>query len=334
MFTFGVGYDVNTALLDKIASVNGGVSDYVEPKEDLEIKVSSFFAKINYPVLTDLQLEMGGIETDLQYPRTLPDIFKGTQLSLIGRYRNQADLNNIRLRLTGRTNSREQNFYYDNQRFPLREEKNDFLPRLWATRRVGWLMEQVRTNGEQQELRDEIVDLGTRYGIVTPYTSYLAIEEDAPKDVLSVTDSNRVVNRPEARRGGVRDKSAPRPMSSAPPAKTTSAMSIDGASGAGAVMQSKKERVQREALRVDDEDSRSISARNVKGKTFYMRDGVWTDAEFKESARLPETTLVFGSDAYFALLKRLPRLADYFALGESVIVVDEGRVYRVGAATK
>jgi len=48
-----------------------------------------------------------------------------------------------------------------------------------ATRRVGWLMEQIRSNGEQQELRDEIVDLGTRYGIVTPYTSYLALEPGA-----------------------------------------------------------------------------------------------------------------------------------------------------------
>jgi Ca-activated chloride channel family protein len=336
VFTFGVGYDVNTALLDKLASANGGVSDYVEPKEDLEIKVSSFFAKINYPVLTDLKLEMGGIETDLQYPRTLPDVFKGSQLSLIGRYRNQADLNNIRLRLTGRTNSREQNFYYDNQRFPLREEKNDFLPRLWATRRVGWLMEQVRTNGEQRELRDEIVDLGTRYGIVTPYTSYLAIEADAPEDVMNATESpsNRIIaGRTEERRGGVREKSA-RPLSNAPAAKPSPAMSIDGATGAGAVMQSKKERVQREALRVDDEDSRAIAARSVKGKTFYNRSGVWTDAEFKESARLPETALVFGSDAYFALLKRFPRLADYFALGESVVVVDEGRVYRVSGATK
>ena len=49
LFTFGVGYDVNTALLDKLAAENGGVADYVEPKEDLEVKVSNFFAKVNYP---------------------------------------------------------------------------------------------------------------------------------------------------------------------------------------------------------------------------------------------------------------------------------------------
>ncbi|HKQ51598.1 MAG TPA: VIT and VWA domain-containing protein, partial [Pyrinomonadaceae bacterium] len=180
LFTFGVGYDVNTSLLDKLAAENGGVADYVEPKENLEIKVSNFFAKINYPVLTDLALNLGGVETDLVYPRSLPDLFKGTQVTLIGRYRNEADLRRITVNLKGKTGTTSRTYDFTNLNFPLREEENDFLPRLWATRRVGWLMEQIRTNGEQKELRDEIVDLGTRYGIVTPYTSYLALEPNDP----------------------------------------------------------------------------------------------------------------------------------------------------------
>ena len=175
LFTFGVGYDVNTTLLDKLAAENGGVADYVEPKEDLEVKVSNFFAKVNYPVLTDLRLDMAGVETDLVYPRALPDLFRGSQITLIGRYRNPIDMDFVRLQLSGKSGGTNRTFFYNNLRFPLRTESNDFLPRLWATRRVGWLMEQVRTNGEQKELRDEIVDLGTRYGIVTPYTSYLAL---------------------------------------------------------------------------------------------------------------------------------------------------------------
>jgi Ca-activated chloride channel family protein len=184
LFTFGVGYDVNTALLDKLAAENGGVADYVEPKENLEVKVSNFFAKINYPVLADLRLDMPDVQTDLIYPRNLPDLFRGTQLTLIGRYRNANSENRVRLLLAGTSNGKPRSIYYDNLRFPLRDEANDFLPRLWATRRVGWLMEQVRTNGEQKELHDEIVDLGTRYGIVTPYTSYLALESEAtPRDV-------------------------------------------------------------------------------------------------------------------------------------------------------
>lgn len=341
LFTFGVGYDVNTALLDKLAAENKGTADYVEPKEDLEIKVSNFFAKVNYPVLTDLALNMGGVETDLIYPRDMPDLFKGTQLTFIGRYRNHADLRNINLRLTGKTNQDRKEFTYSNLSFPIKEDDNDFLPRLWATRRVGWLMEQVRSNGENKELRDEIVDLGTRYGIVTPYTSYLALEQNA-QPVTTGTTAEAV--RPNDDRGAFRRDRNVAPLKSPAPASTLSnksgagtyagGVALDGAratTGEAAVQQSKRAREQQEANRVaKDEDSSAV--RNAGSKTFYLRDGVWTDAEFKEAARLPETTLEFGSEAYFALLKREPRLAEFFALGERVVVVLDGRVYRVNAS--
>ena len=328
LFTFGVGYDVNTALLDKLASENGGVADYVEPKENLEIKVSNFFAKINYPVLTDLVLNLGGVQTDLVYPRNLPDLFKGTQITLIGRYRNADDLRRVNVLLTGRTGRAPRTYSFENLRFALREEENDFLPRLWATRRVGWLMEQIRTNGEQKELRDEVVDLGTRYGIVTPYTSYLALEPNAVVDGMQVTG------------GGRRDAPRNRPVARAPMADFgvgRSAASTDAAkaqTGAVAVQQSKRERAQQETVTIfsEEKDSSSSVVRNVGTKTFYLRDGVWTDSEFKAEARKPETTLTFGSDEYFALLSREPRLGEFFALGERVIVVYEGRVYRVNAS--
>ena len=320
LFTFGVGYDVNTALLDKLAAENGGVADYVEPKEDLEVKVSNFFAKVNYPVLTDLKLDMAGVQTDLVYPRALPDLFRGSQLILIGRYRNPIDLDFVRLQLSGAANGANKDFFYNNLRFPMREDANDFLPRLWATRRVGWLMEQVRSNGEQQELRDEIVDLGTRYGIVTPYTSYLALEPGATtRDVTSLPLNNRGV-------GAGRPTNAPRPTpdvyKSADARATT---------GAAAVQQSKRAREQQEVMRVDGE-SASSAIKTAGGKTFYLREGVWTDADFKPSSGLPETVVKFGSDEYFALLKQKPQLATFFALGERVTVILGGRVYRVNAA--
>ena len=316
LFTFGVGYDVNTTLLDKLASENGGVADYVEPKEDLEVKVSNFFAKINHPVLTDLQLDMAGVETDLMYPRSLPDLFKGSQLTIIGRYRNPIDMDYVRLKLTGSSRGTSRTFLYNNLRFPLREETNDFLPRLWATRRVGWLMEQVRTNGEQKELRDEIVDLGTRYGIVTPYTSYLALE-GADQQVLTNAPRNNL----GFMSGGRRANAPPPP-----------AADVNATTGASAVMQSKRAREQQESAKVDF-GSVSSAVRNVGGKTFYLRDDVWTDSEFKTGSTLPETIVKFGSDDYFNLLKQKPRLGDFFSLGERVVVVFEGRVYRVNAAT-
>ncbi|HYN85083.1 MAG TPA: VIT and VWA domain-containing protein [Pyrinomonadaceae bacterium] len=330
VFTFGVGYDVNAPLLDKLASDNGGVADYVEPKEDIEVKISNFFNKVNYPVLTDIRLDMGAVETDLVYPRELPDLFRGTQITLLGRYRNEYDLRATTLRLMGRAGGDERAFTYTNLNFPLNETQNDFLPRLWATRRVGWLMEQIRTNGESQELRDEIVDLGTRYGIVTPYTSYLALEPGAaPANEVTVTGGAR---REAERRGagagrsGGFTMSAPRPAADARAKATT---------GADAVQMSRQTRAQQDALRVIDGSESDEGAagrdavRKVGDKTFYLREGVWTDAEFKAEARLPETTLVFASEEYFDLVRREPQLAKYLALGERVVVVFKGRVYRV-----
>jgi Ca-activated chloride channel family protein len=318
VFSFGFGYNVNTALLDKLASDNGGVADYVEPNEDLEARVSSFFAKVNSPVLTDLRLDMGGVETDLVYPRTLPDVFRGSQVILIGRYKNDGDMNYVRLQLSGKSGGSSKEFVYNNQRFSLREEANDFLPRLWATRRVGWLMEQIRTNGEAAELRDEVVDLGTRYGIVTPYTSYLALEPGAgPQAITRVAGAGGV-----GKTGNFKiDNAAPRPL------KPADARVMTGTLG---VQESKRARSQQDAERFD-KDALSASVRTVGGKTFYLRDGVWTDSEFKPESKLPETALKFGSDEYFAVLNKKPRLGDFFALGEKVIVVYEGKVYRVTA---
>jgi len=330
LFTFGVGYDVNTQLLDKLAAENGGAADYIEPKEDLEVKVSNFFAKVTHPVLTDLQVDMGGVETDLVYPRSLPDIFRGTQLTLIGRYRNANDLRNISLRLTGDSGgNRSRTFTYTGERFPLIEDGNDFLPRLWATRRVGWLMEQIRANGEGRELRDEIVDLGTRYGIVTPYTSYLALESSSTSQTND--EMMRISPLPmNGRRAARRDRAPSMPSNNA----SAGSGNFSVTTGAEAVQMSKGVRAQQETVTVTgDSPATSATKRDVRGKTFYLREGVWTDAEFKAEARLPETTLAFGSDDYFTLLKQQPRLAEFFALSERVIVVFNSHVYRVGKAS-
>lgn len=316
LFTFGVGYDVNTALLDKLAAENGGTADYVEPKEDLEVKVSNFFTKVNYPVLTDLQLDMGGAKTDLLYPRNIPDVFRGSQVTLIGRYNNPVALESVSLRLSGKSSGQSRSYTYDKLSFPLRAETNDYLPRLWATRRVGWLMEQIRSNGEQKELRDEIVDLGTRYGIVTPYTSYLALEQG---------EVSRFMNFQGRRaRGNVSST-----MDSAPPPMTTP--SVGATTGAGAVQLSKRSLEQQQAVKLREE-TRTDAVQHVAGKTFYQIDNVWTDSEFKRDSGLPETVVSFGSDEYFALLKQHPKLGSYFSLGERVLVVFEGRVYKVNAA--
>ncbi|NNE65950.1 MAG: VWA domain-containing protein [Pyrinomonadaceae bacterium] len=306
LFPFGVGYDVNTRLLDKLASENSGVADYVEPKEDLEIKVSNFFTKVNSPVLTNIKMDYGALQPDLLYPKKVTDIFKGTQMAVVGRYKNSSDMENISFRLTGKTGQRSRTFSYNNLSFPLRARKNEFLPRLWATRRVGWLVEQIRTNGDNKELRDEIVQLGTRYGIVTPYTSYLATDGSERGDV------------------GRRRMSAPR---AAP------------ATGALAVADSKKARSQQnklsesfeedELLRtaVDKDGNRTVSKTGTK--TFYLTDGVWIDSEFDETRKLKEVSVTFGSNEYFELVNKDKEIAQYLAIGKKLVLVWKGKVYRI-----
>jgi len=240
------------------------------------------------------------------------------------------------LRLTGRAGEATRSFAYNNLSFPLNTERNEFLPRLWATRRVGWLMEQIRTNGEQKELTDEIVDLGTRYGIVTPYTSYLAVEPEragvtvrSEGDLRALPMSSPSVS--NGRRGGVGGSGAAtaRDMPAPPPKEAAKATT-----GEAAVRESKRARAQQNAVTIDGADEDEVlrvetGAQKVGDKTFYLREGVWVDSEFKAEAKLPETTLAFGSDEYFDLIKREPQLARFFSLGERVVVVYKGRVYRV-----
>ena len=313
IFPFGFGYDVNTALLDKLGSENSGISDYVQPKEDLEVKVSNFFARVSSPVLSDLDLDLGGVQADLMYPRKLTDLFKGNQVTIMGRYKNASDLKNLTVLLRGKSGGENRTFNYSNLDFPLRNEENDFLPRLWASRRVGWLIEQIRLNGETKELKDEIVDLGTRFGIVTPYTSYLAtdgsVANAAPTDSRQLTELSR-----------------------------SAAKKMSPQSGGDAVRQSVQQNVMKENTFILDGASgldKQIIVRNsaqnqfIANKNFIQQSNVWVDAEFRPELKQSEVNLKFGSEEYFATVSREKELAQYFALGEEVVVVWKNRVYRV-----
>ena len=314
IFPFGFGYDVNTALLDKLGTDNGGISDYVQPKENLEVKVSNFFAKVSAPVLSDLEVDLGPVHAESVYPRKIGDLFKGMQAVIIGRYRNESDLKNITLQLRGKSGRENRTFTYGDLDFPVRSEENDFLPRLWASRRVGWLVEEIRNNGETKELRDEVVELGTRYGIVTPYTSYLA------------TDGTFEMNARDSRGAVV---SAPK-----------SEAKMRASSGADAVQMSVQQNAMKEnrslgaSSRKKDAEEQVIvrntdSDRFVANRSFYRQGNVWMDSDFKSEQKLPETNIKFASDEYFDLINREKGIAQYFAIGEEVVVVWKNRVYRV-----
>ncbi len=169
LHVFGVGYDVNTHLLDRLSSENGGSVTYVQPGENLESVLAAFYGKIASPVLTGVEIEFGGMAVADVYPRVLPDMFRGSSLLLSGRFRATSASATVTVRGMAGTEARE--FHYT---FPLDgSRRQDFVPRLWATRRIGDLLDKVRVAGESAALIEEIRELGLAYGLVTPYTTFV-----------------------------------------------------------------------------------------------------------------------------------------------------------------
>ncbi len=313
IFPFGFGYDVNTALLDKIGTENGGISDYVQPKEDLEVKVSGFFSRVSSPVLSGLELDLGSLEVEMMYPRKLGDMFKGMQLAIIGRYKNASDLRNIAFTLRGKSGDANRTFRYDNLDFPERSTDNDFLPRLWASRRVGWLVEEIRINGESKELRNEVVELGTKYGIVTPYTSYLATDGSMVSNTRDTSGQVMALPGAERRMRAVSGDDAVQMSVQQNAQKTNAKVATD-----------RKESAENQVIVRRTATNQFVGNRNF----FYEKNG-WVDAEYVAERKLPETNVKFGSEEYFKLVERERELAKYLSIGEEVIVVWNSRVYRV-----
>ncbi len=175
VFTFGVGFDVNTKLLDALSETTRGDREYVRPEEDVEIKVSSLFDKVASPVLTDVKVALDGADAYDVYPRELPDVFRGSQLLVAGRYRGQGMKT---LRLTGNLGSERREWTWEVD-LPGALARNDALRPLWASRKVGFLLDQIRIHGSNAELVEEVKRLGREFAIVTPYTSFLVVEEGA-----------------------------------------------------------------------------------------------------------------------------------------------------------
>ncbi len=297
LFTFGLGYDVNTLLLDALAQSHRGTSDYIKPGEDMELIVSSFFDKVNYPVLDNLSLDFGKVNVQELYPMQLPAIFKGSQLTIIGRY---ASYGSTSIRLTGEIGGNKKSFTYKAD-FPRKDEEADFIPRLWATRKIGYLLDQIRLHGEDKELKDEVINLSKKYGVVTPYTSYLALGDEKPVP----RPGERLYEESKVRADLLAARKAP--------------------VGQEAVQFSAELNLMKDTEKEVREASEAI--RYVGTKTFYLRKGVWVDGEFQEGM---ETIQVeFGSDDYLKLITAHPELGRYFSIGKKVIVVYAGKAYEV-----
>lgn len=319
LFTFGLGYDVNTDLLDTLATDLRGRSQYVRPDESIDEAVSDFYATVSTPVLADLALDFGtDAHVEELYPFPLPDLFAGQQLVVAGRYREGGP---VEVTLSGQVNGEERLYVYPDRELAERGG-DDFVARLWATRKIGYLLAEIRRSGPEPELVEAVTELSLRYGIVTPYTSYLVLEPGLAMPAGDVVLERQFFDGARMLQRG---------------ADAAAAIAAAPAAGEEAVAASQERSALQEAETVREQ---AEQIRFVAGRSFIMQslveapDGqvleLWVDRAFTPD--MSTTTIEFGSDAYFALLDE-PGMAEWLTLSPEIIVVTgENAAIRVTTA--
>ena len=278
--------------------------------------MSAFYAKISNPVLSNVKVDFGGIKADQIYPDRTPDLFAGSQLVLVGRYRDGGE---AEITLLGTVNDRKMSFVYPGNNFT-KSGGAEFIPRLWATRAIGSYLTEIRLHGEDSELIDAIITLSIRNGIITPYTSFL-IEED---DIF--TESGR-----EAIFRDVQEKMA---VEASRPSFGSSAVKMAAFEGQIATAEVPMPAPMMMMLLPSSGGAEaepvnvSEVIKQLGSKTFVFRNDTWIDTAFDRS-EMETMEVEFLSDGYFDLVTANPVMGDYFALGERVIVVYDGVAYEV-----
>jgi len=324
LFCFGVGYNVNTALLDKLAEQNRGTRIYVEPNEDLEVKLSAFYRQIASPAMTDIVFRVRDVKVYDIYPKQMPDLFEGTDLVVVGRYSGSGK---GRIILAGRQGDEKVRFAYS-RKFPRRSRFHDYLPRLWAMRKIGYLLDQMRLNGESAELKREVVDLAKRYGIVTPYTSFLITED---KRIAGATGG---ADRALQTLGFAMAAPARRARDAYRAADQAGAAQVEVSKAAQELREARDSRAfarqyRRSVPAVQTAGARRVAApvQYVAGRAFYQEDARWVDSLYDGKAK-PKQIRIF-SDEYYKLLKSRPELKQVLSLARRVVFVADGQVYEV-----
>ncbi|MCD6406081.1 MAG: VWA domain-containing protein [Planctomycetes bacterium] len=360
IFSFGVGYDVNTKLLDSLTSLTRACNQYVHPGEDIEVKVSAFFERIGDPLLSQVEVGLDHAGAYDIYPTRPPDFFRGTQIVLAGRYRQPGTAT---VTLTGEGRSGKLEFRYECD-FTADREAASFVSNIWANRKIAFLLSEIRMHGGKTELKSAVIRLAKEYGIVTPYTSYLVTDRTRPapipldqsgwggtrrggrRPVAEQEHYSRLLERYErkdaemtrrrnerstARQGQIAATSTATDEK-VPLEKLISAVAQEQGmaevSGKQAVAASEALALARKTDRV----ARSRLVRKASDRNFINIDGVWIDEDATNDLEVVKCK--FASDAYFKILESAPELKEALMLGERVIIVagkycliidDEGR---------
>ncbi|GAB4208217.1 MAG: marine proteobacterial sortase target protein [Sandaracinaceae bacterium] len=358
IFAFGVGDDVNTTFLDALARSASGHGEYFRDGNELERRMAAFYDRIAYPAVVNVRLTFPGAAAYDIYPREIHELYRGEQVLVVGRYRGEGP---ARVVLEGRVgaDTSTRSFAFDVS-FPSRELRNDFVPRVWAVRKVGDLLDEIRLNGARPELRDEVVTLARRFGLVTPYTSYLvAPDEPAPPIVrdqvqlrvqLDVGDESidGDLRRTEPQRAREAERFAgfdstvvaptePATTSgagraaggSASATRTSPSVAPSGATGERGRRISEELREMQTAERAGDATSRAT--RFALGRAFIYQGDRFVDPQYRAGMR--ELRIRAMSRAFFAILAARPELRQAFAIGDRITVaIDAGRAIVIDPA--
>jgi Ca-activated chloride channel family protein len=341
IFTFGIGTDLNTHLLDKMTEMTRGHRSYVLEDEDIEIKVSDFYEKASSPVLTDVKISFDkSVEISDVYHKELPDMFKGGTLSLMGRYNGSGK---SLLTLTGKVNGQEMKFTYE-LNFEKEQTRHSFIPSLWASRAVGYLLDQIRLHGENKELVDEVVRLAKKHGIITPYTSYLILEDEAiaANNPRIRTEDQllrpRALNAPQIQRDlqldevqvTINSKSDARKSGKAGVQASKEMQEMNKAENVGAAKQGEERLVYKDKSGESHNLGESIS--NVRGRAVYQNSNNWLDANIAlnaaENNKLKTNRVKFNSEEYFKLIQK-EGANDFLALGRNVRFMMDNEIFEV-----
>jgi Ca-activated chloride channel family protein len=311
VFAFGIGYDVNTYLLDRLTERARGVTEYIRPGGDIEQTVASLASKIASPVLTDLALRADGVELYELEPRSLPDLFGGDELVVFGRYRG-AGSGERSVTVIGRRGGREERFSTA-ARFGGEQTGADYVQQLWAARKAGALSSDIRLHGPNPELVSELKRLALRYGILTEYTSYLVQEPNVVARPMPLQ-----APAPEAQAG------ADAVQRSRETRKLAGSLSLDAIVVTGAA------RAADSLAAVPG--GRPDRSQRIGGRLFVWRDSVWADIAHGDSLRVVRVAAF--SDAYFALLRALPELVQAATLEPAVLVAGRRVSIKIEAGGK
>ena len=309
IFSFGVGADLNAALVERLAVEGKGTAHFVRPEESVERAVSIVAERLSSPVVTDVRVSVDGVRLSKRHASGT-DIFAGQDFVMLTRYTGSGGGH---IRFEGNTASGPVT-WTSRVAFARDSRENSFIARLWATQRVGFLSAEKRRNGGSREIDNEIRELGEKYAIPTEFTSYLVLEPGMNRQAMDASQlrlNNAVVT------GVATGAAVPAP------APTASAKAFESARAA-AEQRAATSLAAADAL----EMSASGGARRVGTRTFALRGDTWVDTRKTDSMQV--TKVRAFSEAYFKLIEAIPELREAFALGDKVIVAGKGIAIATG----